>query len=299
MQGPAQCCLSSTIRRWILYERLLAIIVRIWQLGKPSYAGARAVMHLSLMALQTLLEDYLMGNTGAMFGCLMRADKSGFLALVRNGVIAAVGQAILAESFLWVQREAVLSFSSGVSRAITPRYLANGNFYKIYSLDGRIKDSAHRVVHDVKNVGFALDHLYSGGLLPFFRMVWFTVRIGSFLGWKVNCVLTFLSPRLFVFAFPAHRCSLSPQVPLAMIGYFILAGGVVRLVMPDYTALYKKISTCSARFTFCHTRIKTCAESIAFFAGDEREYEITNERFKEVMELVSTADYHGTSRLGH
>jgi ABC-type uncharacterized transport system fused permease/ATPase subunit len=199
-----------------------------------------------------------------MFGCLMRADKAGFIVLVRRGVTAAVGQAILAESFLWVQREAVLSFQSCVSRGITPRYLSNGNFYRIYSLDGRIKDTAHRVVHDVKNVGFALDHLYSGGVLPFFRMVWFTARIGSFLGWRV---------------------------PLAMIGYFVAAGVIVRLVMPDYTALYKQISTCSARFTFCHTRIKMCAESIAFFAGDEREYEITNQRFEEVMQLEWTRNW--------
>ena len=199
-----------------------------------------------------------------MFGCLMRADKMGFLTLVRKGVLAAVGQAVLAETFLWVQREAVLSFQSAVSRSILPRYLANGNFYKIYSLDGRIKDAAHRVVHDVKNVGFALDHLYSGGVLSFFRMLWFTVRIGSFLGWKV---------------------------PVAMVAYFVVAGAVVRLVMPDYTALYKQISTCSARFKFCHTRIKTCAESIAFFAGDDREYEITNKRFEEVMQLEWTRNW--------
>eukprot|EP01051_Picozoa_sp_SAG22_P002807 SAG22_NODE_129_length_18679_cov_40.656028_6_plen_104_part_00 len=72
--------------------------------------------------------------------------------------------------------------SDTLSNKILPRYLSNNNFYNIYSLDGRIKDAAHRVVHDVKNVGFALDGLYSGGVLPACKMVWFTARIGSFLG---------------------------------------------------------------------------------------------------------------------
>ena len=92
---------------------------------------------------------------------------------------------------------------------------SQNNFYNIYSLDGRIKDAAHRVVHDVKNVGFALDHLYSGGVLPAFKMIWFTVRIGSFLGFKV---------------------------PLLMILYFMLSAGVLRLAMPNYKQLYKDIS---------------------------------------------------------
>ena len=123
-------------------------------------AWLRASLHIGLMAAQTLLEDFLMGNTGAMFGCLMRADKTRFLVLVRRSIIAAPVQSLLAETFLWVQREAVLSFSYNLSRSLIPRYISNGNFYHIYSLDGRIKDADHRVVHDVKNVGFALDGLY-------------------------------------------------------------------------------------------------------------------------------------------
>ena len=83
---------------------------------------------------------------------------------------------------------------------------SQNNFYNIYSLDGRIKDAAHRVVHDVKNVGFALDHLYSGGVLPAFKMIWFTVRIGSFLGFKVRTF--FLS---LVFLFLAIPTALKPS----------------------------------------------------------------------------------------
>ena len=46
-----------------------------------------------------------------------------------------------------------------------------------------------------------------------------------------------------------------------------------------------------SRFTNTHTRIRTCAESIAFFAGDDREYAIVNERFTEVMGLEWTRNW--------
>ena len=61
--------------------------------------------------------------------------------------------------------------------------------------------------------------------------------------------------------------------------------------MPDYTAFYKQISKTNSRFTTTHTRIRTCAESIAFFAGDDREYSIVNARFQEVMTLEWTRNW--------
>ena len=42
-------------------------LLRVWKLGKPDRAGLRAVAHISLMAGQTLLQDYLFRNTGKMF----------------------------------------------------------------------------------------------------------------------------------------------------------------------------------------------------------------------------------------
>jgi hypothetical protein len=92
---------------------------------------------LRAQAIQTYLEDYLMGNTGHMFGCLMHGDKAGFLRLTRNAVIVAVLQSFVSENFLWVQREAINEFQGCVTRALVPRYLSNANFYNIYNMDAR------------------------------------------------------------------------------------------------------------------------------------------------------------------
>ena len=54
-------------------------------------------------------------------------------------------------------------------------------------------------------------------------------------------------------------------------------------VMPDYSFLSREGSRLDARFKFVHARVKTCAESIAFFGGGEREHQIVNKRFDRLM----------------
>ena len=193
----------------------LCRLLRIWKLGRPDRVYLRAACHLSLAALSLYLDDFALGNTGRMFGSLMLQDKTGFIRLVRNGILVSAAKSIVSENFLWVQREAVLTFSATLTRAINPRYITTGMFHHVYSLDGRIKDASHRVVHDVKNVAFALDGLYTGGMIPFFRMAWFTVRIGTFLGWKI---------------------------PVLMGLYFASTVFVLKFAMPNYTKFYKEIS---------------------------------------------------------
>lgn len=57
----------------------------------------------------------------------------------------------------------------------------------------------------------------------------------------------------------------------------------VAQVMPDYGFLSREGSRLDARFKFVHARVKTCAESIAFFGGGEREQQIVNNRFERLM----------------
>lgn len=239
-------------------------LMRVWKLGRPDHMYLRMACHLTLAAISTYLDDYQFGNTGRMFGCLMRLDKPGFIRLTRNAVGVAALKSFVSENFHWVQREAVLNFSWTLTHSISPRYISTGMFHHIYSLDGRIKDASHRVVHDVKNIGFALDGIYNRGMLPFCRMVWFTFRIGNFLGWKI---------------------------PVALGLYFASTVVVLKKAMPNYTQFYKKISKTNSRFTTTHTRVRTCAESIAFFAGDNREWSIIHTRFTEVMALEWTRNW--------
>jgi ABC-type uncharacterized transport system fused permease/ATPase subunit len=72
--------------------------------------------------------------------------------------------------------------------------------------------------------------------------------------------------------------------PAALVAYYALSLRVVRLAMPDYTALYRKSSELDAEFLRVHHRVKTAAEQIAFFDGGAREREIVEQAHEELMD---------------
>eukprot|EP01043_Picozoa_sp_COSAG02_P030355 COSAG02_NODE_1933_length_10319_cov_22.624168_10_plen_218_part_00 len=73
------------------------------------------------------------------------------------------------------------------------------------------------------------------------------------------------------------------QYPAALLAYYALSLRVVRMAMPDYTALYRKSSELDAEFLRVHHRVKTAAEQIAFFDGGSREREIVEEAHEKLM----------------
>ena len=80
-------------------------LARLCRMAAPDHWVAKGVGILGLILAQTAVEDFLFGNTGRMYGCLMRQDARGMVALFRNGTIGAACQAVIWETMLWIQRE--------------------------------------------------------------------------------------------------------------------------------------------------------------------------------------------------
>ena len=71
-----------------------------------------------------------------------------------------------------------------------------------------------------------------------------------------------------------------------MVGYFGVVTVMLQAIMPNYKQLVKEATELEGKFKFVHTRVKACAESIAFFGGDTREFVVVDRRFKKLMDLV-------------
>jgi ABC-type uncharacterized transport system fused permease/ATPase subunit len=59
----------------------------------------------------------------------------------------------------------------------------------------------------------------------------------------------------------------NPRFAAAIWGYVFLSVFVLKAVMPDFRALWRKLSRLDAKFKKVHVRVKAHAESIAFFGG--------------------------------
>ena len=97
-----------------------------------------------------------------------------------------------------------------------------------------------------------------GMVRPVSKLLWFTYRIGTFLG---------------------HRWSGGLWVFLFSIMIFL------KKCMPDYHHIHRELSSREAKYKKVHARVKLCAESIAFFGGGERERQVAMRSFESVQEL--------------
>ena len=79
---------------------------------------------------------------------------------------------------------------------------------------------------------------------------------------------------------------LGKWAPIGMVGYFGVVTVMLQAIMPNYKQLVKEATELEGKFKFVHTRVKACAESIAFFGGDTREYVVVDRRFQKLMDLV-------------
>ena len=144
-------------------------LLRLCKLAVPDFWVAKGLAILGLIIGQTAIEDFVFGNTGRMYGCLMRRDARGMVGLFRNGVIAAVLQSVIWETMLWcdlfcspllpaactapaprpprlrcsqpwrhrVQRETGADCAAKVENNLIDRWMSNNYFYQVAHVDCR------------------------------------------------------------------------------------------------------------------------------------------------------------------
>jgi ABC-type uncharacterized transport system fused permease/ATPase subunit len=231
-------------------------IKRLWTLGRPEHLGKQLLTMLAFFGVQYWLLAFRHSNEGRMFEALMNQNRRLMVRLLCNAGAMAFSVAWTVETFLYIQKEMAASFSAKIARALQTRYIANNMFYKLYHHDGRIKDADQRLGEDIRQFGDNFTDIVIWGVRPLGIVILSSVRIASFMGWKVLMYL-FL--------------------------YFAAAVWALKKAAPNYKELYQEMSRLEGRFAFVHARVKACAESIAFFDGGEREKCIVGDRFRELM----------------
>lgn len=247
MQEPKEMPSRSAWQRWL----------RIWKIVRPSHVYARFAGVFFFIGLQTYLEVFVVKTTGMMYAALMTLDKQLMVRLSRNALVAAAVLGWMWEQMLYIERTLGLVMSDRFERHLAERLAKNNMSYKMAHVDGRVKDIDHRVAMDG---GILLRHnigrILIGVVRPAVKVVVFTYQIGKLLGLKA---------------------------PAVMVGYYLLSGYVQKLCSPNFRELWEKHSKLEARFHAAHARVKTCAESIAFFDGGKREQNIVERLFSDVM----------------
>jgi ABC-type uncharacterized transport system fused permease/ATPase subunit len=232
-------------------------MLRILKISWPAHSVAKSAAIAALIIGQTICEDITFGNTGKMFGCLMNQDLPSMVRLSCNAVLGALAQSLIWESLRYMQQEIGTEMAEKMWRNLMARYMSHNMFYVLPHQDGRIKDAELRIMDDVYGVLLHAFHNISVGVLrPMTKLAWFTWRIDRLLG---------------------HGYA------AGIWGYLLFCVFVLKWVMPDFRTLWRRLSKLDSKFKRVHVRVKTCAESIAFFGGGERELQTIEVAFNNLM----------------
>ncbi|KZV53751.1 ABC transporter D family member 1-like [Dorcoceras hygrometricum] len=117
-------------------------------------------------------------------------------------------------------------------------------------------DADQRLTQDLEKLTTDLSGLVTGMVKPTVDILWFTWRMKLLTGRRGVAIL---------------------------YAYMLLGLGFLRVVTPDFGDLSSREQQLEGAFRYMHERLRTHAESVAFFGGGAREKEMIESRFKELF----------------
>lgn len=196
-----------------------------------------------VIILRTILQDRIANLNGRSVDLVLRQNLPGFVRLIGVSILQSAASSVLAPSLRHVADSLALTWRVRLTRAITQRYLSDKTFYTASHLAG-MNDVDQRITRDVERLADDLSALIPTLMKPIVDITWFSWQL-----WR-------LTGRRGIFIAYAYTA----------VGY-----GCLRAVTPDFAKLLKREYYLEGAFRNAHTRLKTHAESIAFFDGGVKE----------------------------
>ncbi|PKA66791.1 ABC transporter D family member 1 [Apostasia shenzhenica] len=219
--------------------------------------GAQLFAVSLLVVSRTWISDRIASLNGTSVKYVLEQDKAGFIKLTGISVLQSAASAIVAPSLRYLTAKLALGWRIRLTNHLLKNYLRNNAFYKIFHMSEKEVDADQRITHDVEKLTTDLAGLLTGMVKPSVDILWFTWRMKLLTGRRGVAIL---------------------------YAYMFLGLGFLRSVTPDFGDLASKEQQLEGTFRFMHSRLRTHAESIAFFGGGSREKTMVDSKFKELLD---------------
>lgn len=232
---PAQACKLSLKSKW------LGVLKVIW--GDPRDSGLKIATVTIVIVLRTLLQDRIAKLNGKSVDLVLRQDLKGFILLIGQSVLQSAASAILAPSLRHVADMLALTWRSRLTDVILEKYLRGYLPYSVSQLQN-FKQIDQSITRDIDRLSADLSALVPTLVKPVTDIAWFSLQL-----WRLT----------------------GPRGAIILYSYAIVGYGCLRMVTPDFASLLSEQYALEGAFRGSHTRLRTHAESIAFFNGGQRE----------------------------
>ncbi|CAN1121717.1 ABC transporter D family member 1 [Linum perenne] len=218
--------------------------------------GAELLAVAFLVMSRTFVSDRIASLNGTTVKYVLEQDKSAFIRLVGISVIQSAASSFIAPSLRHLTSRLALEWRIRLTRHLLKNYMRNNSFYKVFHLSNKNVDADQRITHDLEKLTTDLSGLVTGMVKPSVDILWFTWRMKLLTGRRGVAIL---------------------------YAYMFLGLGFLRAVTPDFGDLASQAQELEGTFRFMHERLRTHAESVAFFGGGAREKNMIESRFKELL----------------
>ncbi|KAG5245171.1 ABC transporter family member [Salix suchowensis] len=219
--------------------------------------GAHLVAVAFLVISRTFVSDRIASLNGTTVKFVLEQDKASFVRLIGVSVLQSAASSFIAPSLRHLTARLALGWRIRLTQHLLKNYLRNNTFYKVFHMSSKKIDADQRITNDLEKLTMDLSGLVTGMVKPLVDILWFTWRMKLLTGRRGVAIL---------------------------YTYMLLGLGFLRAVTPDFGDLASEEQQLEGTFRFMHERLRTHAESVAFFGGGKREKAMIESRFKELLD---------------
>ncbi|PWA99062.1 peroxisomal ABC transporter 1 [Artemisia annua] len=218
--------------------------------------GAQLLAVAVLVLSRTWISDRIASLNGTTVKYVLEQDKAAFLRLIGVSVLQSAASSFVAPSLRHLTARLALGWRIRLTAHLLKNYLRNNAYYKVFHMSGVSIDADQRLTQDLEKLSTDLSGLVTGMVKPTVDILWFTWRMKTLTGRRGVAIL---------------------------YAYMLLGLGFLRSVTPDFGDLGNREQELEGSFRFMHERLRTHAESVAFFGGGAREKAMIESRFNELL----------------
>lgn len=219
--------------------------------------GAQLLAVAVLVVSRTWVSDRIASLNGTTVKFVLEQDKASFIRLIGVSVLQSAASSFIAPSLRHLKARLALGWRIRLTQHLLKNYLRKNAFYKVFHMSSKNIDADQRITHDLEKLTTDLSGLVTGLVKPSVDILWFTWRMKLLTGRRGVIIL---------------------------YAYMLLGLGFLRSVTPDFGDLASREQQLEGTFRFMHERLRTHAESVAFFGGGAREKAMVESRFRELLD---------------
>ncbi|XP_042038702.1 ABC transporter D family member 1-like isoform X1 [Salvia splendens] len=214
--------------------------------------GAQLLAVAILVLSRTWISDRIASLNGTTVKFVLEQDKAAFIKLIGVSVLQSAASSFVAPSLRHLTSLLALGWRIRLTRHLLRSYLRKNAYYKVFNISRANIDADQRLTQDLEKLTTDLSGLVTGMVKPTVDILWFTWRMKLLTGRRGVAIL---------------------------YTYMLLGLGFLRIVTPDFGDLTSQEQQMEGTFRYMHERLRTHAESVAFFGGGSREREMIDMKF--------------------